>query len=137
MAASTASTAMPYPSATRPTSQSALSSAPMIAHTWIQESFSRAFAGAEVRLTELTSGQTQVLTPGWGTSWGARWSPDGRRLAFYSDRNGVAQLWLWERESGASHLLCEEPTTMRFSFEGLRWLPDGRALVAKLRAPGW
>lgn len=79
----------------------------------------------------------RALTPGWGTSWGPCWSPDGRRLAFFSDRNGMPQVWLWDRETGAMHLACEEAATLHFAYEGMRWLPDGRRLVAKLRPPDW
>lgn len=97
------------------------------------------------------AGAARCLTPGWGTSWGPAWSPDGRRLAFCSDRNGTAQVWVWKRPeddatadagdhqdpaAGAARLACEQPVTMRWGYEGLRWLPDGRRLVAKLRPPG-
>lgn len=93
--------------------------------------------GSEVRVTGLTTQSTRVLTPGWGSNWGPRWSPDGRRLAFYSDRNGLPQIWVWDRETETARLVCEEPICVRFGFERMHWLPDGTRIVAKLRAPGW
>ena len=50
--------------------------------------------GAEIWTTAIPGGETQVLTPAWGNSWCPRWSPDGRQLGFYSDRNGQPQIWL-------------------------------------------
>ena len=106
-------------------------------------------AGAEIHVADLPSLEQPVhaqgaapppsrtLTHAWGTSWGPCWSPDGSRLAFFSDRNGVPQVWLWHRETGATRLACEEAATLRFGYEGMRWLPDGRRLVAKLRSADW
>jgi dipeptidyl aminopeptidase/acylaminoacyl peptidase len=103
----------------------------------------RQLHGADVQIAAIDSGarasppEARVLTPGWGTSWGPAWSPDGRLLAFFSDRIGLPQVWLWERETGSTRLACDEACTLRFGYEGIRWLPDSRHLVAKLRAPGW
>ena len=124
----------------------------------------RRLEGAELFLADVRRGEpgsARALTPGWGASWGPCWSPDGRRLAFFSDRNGVAQVWVWERDErsdgatgsdgragtgGTGELdgigatarpVCDEPITMRFGHEGLRWLPDNRHFVAKLRPVGW
>ena len=93
--------------------------------------------GIELWLADVADGTARVLTPGWGSSWGPRWSPDGQRLAFYSDRNGVAQVWLWNRATGEVRAASEAPVCMAYEFEQLRWLPDSTHLVAKLRAPGW
>lgn len=94
----------------------------------------RALAGAELYLTNPEDGAGRVLTPGWGTSWGPCWSPDGRRLAFYSDRGGTARVWVWERADGRTSLACPEAATLRFGLEGMRWLPDSRRLAVKLRS---
>src|SRR5712692_9824598 len=40
------------------------------------------------------SGERYQLTSSKKSSSGARWSPDGKRLAFISDRNGKGQLYL-------------------------------------------
>ena len=93
--------------------------------------------GIELWLADLAGGTERALTPGWGSSWGPRWSPDGRWLAFYSDRDGVAQVWLWNSGTGETRLASEAPVCMAFEFEQLRWLPDGTHLVVKLRASGW
>src|ERR1700730_12458231 len=52
--------------------------------------------GARVRITALRTGRTLSVVDDTATSWGAAWSPDGRYLAFYSDADGVARLWVRE-----------------------------------------
>ena len=96
-----------------------------------------AVLGIEIWIANLSDGATRVLTAGWGSSWGPRWSPDGQWLAFYSDRNGMAQVWLWNRSTGETRTACEHPVCMAYEFEQLHWLPDSTHLVAKMRAPGW
>jgi dipeptidyl aminopeptidase/acylaminoacyl peptidase len=93
--------------------------------------------GIELWMADLTDGTARALTSGWGSSWGPRWSPDGQWLAFYSDRNGIAQVWLWNRGTGEVRVACEDAVCISLEFEQLHWLPDSTHLVAKLRAPNW
>ena len=93
--------------------------------------------GIEIWIADAADGTARAITPGWGSSWGPRWSPDGQWLAFYSDRAGLAEVWLWNRATGETRPACDEPVCMAFEFEQLHWLPDSVHLVAKLRAPGW
>ena len=93
--------------------------------------------GYELWIVDLRDGSVRELSAGLGSCWGPRWSPDGQWLAFYSDRNGVAQVWLWNRKTGETRAACEDAVCMMFEFEQLHWLPDSTRLVAKLRAPGW
>jgi hypothetical protein len=48
----------------------------------------------DVCIVDTETGVSRNLTAGRGTSWGPAWSPDGRHLAFYSDRDGRARLWV-------------------------------------------
>lgn len=63
-----------------------------------------------------------------------RWSPDGTRLAFVSNRSGSNQLWVLHRQGGEAHQL----TKIKGDCSNPVWSPDGRylAFVAKLPPEG-
>src|SRR5882724_7817447 len=54
--------------------------------------------GADIWLSNTVTGDVRNLTNGKGESWLPEWSPDGRFLAFVSDRDGTGQprLWIWD-----------------------------------------
>lgn len=53
------------------------------------------------------------------------WSPDGRTLAFVSDRGGERQIWLIDRFGGEARQL----TTMRNGAANPVWSPDGQRIA--------
>ena len=59
-----------------------------------------------------------------------RWSPDGKRFAFVSDRSGKAQIWIMEAEGGEPWLAKTEQSVMGPPV----WSPDGRFIVFVSRA---
>lgn len=71
-----------------------------------------------------------------GSSWGAVWSPDGKRVAFYSDDEGEAGLWIWERSDGRIKRIPGFIVRPFFGFELARWLPDSRHVVCKVLPAG-
>lgn len=54
--------------------------------------------GTDIVIQELGNDEAKNLTEGRGDNWLPAWSPDGRYLAFLSDRggSGQAQLWVWD-----------------------------------------
>jgi tricorn protease len=57
----------------------------------------------------------------------ARWSPDGRKIAFLSDRSGEDELWLVNQDgSGPPEQLTTGGQAMRYS---PAWSPDGKRLA--------
>ncbi|NEV64082.1 PD40 domain-containing protein [Thiorhodococcus minor] len=56
---------------------------------------------------------------------GAKWSPDGRTLAFVSDRTGTDQIWLLFLRSGELRQLTQGPEQHAWP----EWSPDGRRLA--------
>jgi len=75
------------------------------------------------RLRELTAGPWRDSAPSW--------SPDGKRIAFLSDRDGTTQihvLWVDTRE-------VAQITRAEFSPSNIRWSPDGMWLAFSMRLP--
>jgi dipeptidyl aminopeptidase/acylaminoacyl peptidase len=60
-----------------------------------------------------------------------RWSPDGRTLAFLSNREGSSQIYLIPLDGGEARPLTESKTGIA-SFE---WAPDGQRIVLETTAP--
>jgi dipeptidyl aminopeptidase/acylaminoacyl peptidase len=64
----------------------------------------------------------------------ARWSPDSRRIAYFSDRDGSNQVWLLDPETGATEPLTRvaqwqavDPRGVQPAF--FRWSPDSRSIA--------
>ena len=89
-------------------------------------------SGCDVWITNVKSGASRNLTKATGTSWGPVWSPDGRRLAFYSDRGGLARLWIWERDTDALREVSTAIVRPYFGFASVRWAPDSRRVLLKV-----
>jgi len=65
------------------------------------------------------------LTAGTFSDSSPRWSPDGTRIAFISDRDGKSQLYVRWIESGQTAKL----TDLENSPAGISWSPEGRQIV--------
>jgi dipeptidyl aminopeptidase/acylaminoacyl peptidase len=80
-----------------------------------------------------TSGGSSIpLTAEGVTSNHPRWSPDGRYLAFLSERKeGKTQVWLLNRLGGDAQQLTHTPQDVEDFF----WSPDSRRLVLDLKDP--
>jgi dipeptidyl aminopeptidase/acylaminoacyl peptidase len=76
-------------------------------------------AGGSAR--RLTSGRSWNLFP--------RYSPDGRSIAFSSDRNGSYDVWVMNREGGALERL-DGPARSERASACPAWSTDGRRLYA-------
>ncbi len=84
-----------------------------------------------VWVTNTRTGKHRNLTPGWGSSWAPRWSPDGRHLAFFSDRLGKPHLFIWDRETDDMQEFASATVRTFFGFEVPKWTPDGRFVLFK------
>jgi dipeptidyl aminopeptidase/acylaminoacyl peptidase len=85
--------------------------------------------GTDIWLSNTQSDEAKNLTGGMGNNWLPVWSPNGRYLAFLSDRDGGGQgharLWIWD--STTENLRRVASTEVRA--EHIAWMPDSRALV--------
>jgi dipeptidyl aminopeptidase/acylaminoacyl peptidase len=88
-------------------------------------------AGDDLWITNIQTRQTKNLTNGVGTNWGPVWSPDSSYLAFYSDRSGIAHLWVWEKATGKLRQLSDAIVRPFFDFQVVRWTSDSRQILVK------
>jgi len=92
--------------------------------------------GCDVWIVDTKRGGARNLTGGQGTSSSPVWSPDGKFLAFYSDRSGTEHIWLWIRETGQMRQLSDAIPRPFFNFQVVRWTPDSHHILAKILPEG-
>lgn len=73
--------------------------------------------GADASPQRFTAGQHQDTSP--------RWSPDGRQLAFVSDRSGTPQLYVMNVAGGEAR----QVTTLARGVSQPQWSPDGTKIA--------
>ncbi|HEX4439684.1 MAG TPA: prolyl oligopeptidase family serine peptidase [Thermoanaerobaculia bacterium] len=91
--------------------------------------------GCDVWVAETAGGEPRRLGDGTASSWAPRWSPDGSRLAFYSDRSGVAGLWTWTAASGETRRLSDA-IVRPWGASPIAWTSDSRAIAVPLVPEG-
>jgi dipeptidyl aminopeptidase/acylaminoacyl peptidase len=89
-----------------------------------------------VWVTEAATGSTRRLTPPGSSGWAPRWSPDGRRLAFYSDQQGKLYLFVWDRQTDQFQVFRAAVARPWLPFEIPQWSPDGHSVFFKALPQG-
>src|SRR5262249_27632204 len=92
--------------------------------------------GTDIWLTNLQTGESKNLTGTEGSAWSPAWSPDGAYLAFYSDRDGRARLWAWNRKTEKLRTVSEVTVRPFFGFEVPRWTSDSKRILVKVLPEG-
>ena len=90
----------------------------------------------DVWITDTATSRTQNLTQGVGTSWAPVWSPDGKYLAFYSDRDGAPALWSWERTSATLRKASDVIVRTRLETTIPLWTPDSKKILIRVLEEG-
>src|SRR3954453_9583207 len=86
---------------------------------------------SQIWIADTASNERYQLTFGKKTSGSPKWSPDSRRIAFTSDRDGKSQIYVIGVRGGeAGQLTAEENGVVDFV-----WSPDGKT-IAYLAKPG-
>jgi len=83
------------------------------------------FYSSDIWMVPYGGGEPVKLTTGAKRNDTARWSPDGKTVAFISDRSGSAQIWLLQPGGGPPVRLTDE----KGGVFGLEWAPDGRTIA--------
>lgn len=88
----------------------------------------------DVWVASTRTGESINLGLNTASSWSPKWSPDGRLLAFYSDRGGKVGLWTWELVNRLLRRVPDVAPRPLFSWDVVEWLPDSRRVVLKVVA---
>ena len=83
-------------------------------------------SGSDVYVLDVRSQAIRNLTEAKGNSWLPVWSPNGRLLAFLSDREkGRARLWLWDRTNDKLRSVSDVDVRT----DEIEWSKDGTKLL--------
>ena len=75
----------------------------------------------------VTGGTSTRITSGPAFDSQPRYSPDGKRIVFLSDRDGAENVWVMNADGGATKAVTKGGTSLYASPE---WTPDGKYVVA-------
>ena len=82
----------------------------------------------DIYTVPVAGGKATAITRGPAFDWHPRYSPDGKSIAFTSDRNGIDNIWLMSPDGkNARALTSEKDEYVRSAM----WSPDGNYLVAR------
>ena len=80
----------------------------------------------------IAGGKATRLTSGLAHDFGPRFSPDGKRVAFVSDRSGDENVWIMSLDGKDSLQLTRGINSVYIAPE---WSPDGQYIVVSREAP--
>jgi dipeptidyl aminopeptidase/acylaminoacyl peptidase len=90
----------------------------------------------EATITNLKTGESIRLGAPKSSSWAGVWSPDGSRIAFYSDEGGEPGVWVWSFAAKKAERFPGVMARPFFGYELIRWSSDGKRLLCKLVPSG-
>jgi Tol biopolymer transport system component len=100
-----------------------------------------AYDDFQIGVLDLASGHISHLPDQLGRNINPQWGPDGRTLAYVSDRTGIANIFLYDFDRGTHHQLTDLLTGVSGVTEtspALSWSRDGGTMVFSAFADaGW
>lgn len=121
-----------------------------VAHTWTTDE--NALKGAtftaagvsygdgperkQAALNNVKTGETIPLGTAGAFNWAPVWSPDGNRVAYYSDEGGEAGIWIWEKATKKAQRFHGVIARSFFGFEVPRWSSDSQRILCKILPEG-
>ena len=82
----------------------------------------------DIYAVPIEGGEARALTDGIEWNYQPRYSPDGQRIAFVSDRDGGDNLWIMDADGGHPRAVTDEAEHL---VHNPAWSPDGDYLVGK------
>lgn len=81
----------------------------------------------------IDGGDAKPLSTGMAFDSQPRFSPDGSRVAFVSDRDGSENLWVMNADGTGARALTKEKQA---SFASPAWTEDGQSVIVSRNVPG-
>ena len=81
----------------------------------------------DIYTVPITGGKATIVTKGLSFDTHPRYSPDGKKLLFTSDRSGSENIWYIDREKQDTVQVTKDRDQ---NFPGAAWTPDGDYIVA-------
>jgi Tol biopolymer transport system component/imidazolonepropionase-like amidohydrolase len=82
----------------------------------------------DIYTVPVAGGEARAITRGPAFDWHPRYSPDGKSIAFTSDRGGIDNIWLMGADGGNPRAVTTEKDDY---VRSAMWAPDGNYLVAR------
>ena len=75
----------------------------------------------------MTGGEAKKLTSGWAFNSEPSYSPDGKKIAFISDKGGAENVWISDADGANPKQLSQDEQS---EFTSPVWTPDGQYVIA-------
>src|SRR4029077_1226980 len=85
----------------------------------------------QIWIADVATGDRYPLTSGRKSNLSPLWSPDSKRIAFISEREGKKQIYVINPHGGEAQQLTSEDNGVM----GLHWAPDGSAIAFTSTGP--
>lgn len=82
----------------------------------------------DIYVLPLTGGEARAVTSGAAWDMQPRYSPDGKSIAFTSDRGGGDNIWVMKRDGSDAKAVTQEKFRL---LNSPAWSPDGQFIVAR------
>ena len=82
----------------------------------------------------IAGGKATRITSGMGWDQQPRYSPDGSKIAFVSDRNGSKNVWIANADGTKPHIITKSE---RINFSSPIWSADGQYVIAARTGQLW
>ena len=96
-----------------------------IAYVLTRADLTRSAYDSDVWLVDADGRNNMQLTRGARSDSAPEWSPDGKKLAFLSDRDGTTAIFVIDLGGGEARKLTDDKASVR----AYEWSPDGRSIA--------